>query len=264
MEDSVLFHQTDCVLPRDVPWMFGIVYSLVWFGIFCFLVVRMSQLKKEHVRKFAYCTVVYHISLELLFLSTYVQEGFYELAAVFLTVCYVFILLLMTLIMVHMLQLSSKEKVENIYALMQVCIGVEIGLGILCSLFVRTEYFNLVLLTLLLTNQLFSSVATFMCYRYTNKLLMKMMKDEGEHSTLIQRVGGMQKNWIKLLGSVHVVPTIIVGLWIFYGYLPYQFVFCYGTLFVGTLSTIGLVSFFPHYLPPQVPTRKSSEEEMEE
>ena len=257
MEDSLFFHQTECMLPRSVPWIFGIVYSLVWFVIFCLLVLRMSQLKKEHVRKFAYLTFIYHMSLELLFLSTYVQEGFYELAAVFLTVCYTSIIVLMTLIMVHMLQLSSSGKVEHIYALMQVCVGIEVGLGILCILFTRTEYFNSVLLTLLLSHQFFSTVATVMCYRYTNELLRKM---DGEHSTLIQRLDGMQTKWIKLLGSVHVVPSIFVGLWIANGYLPYQFVLCYGTLSVGTLSTVGLMSFFPHYVS-HIPTRKSSEEE---
>ena len=251
--DSIMFHHETCSLSKTIPRNFGLVYSVIWFAICCHLIERMRRLTKTKVLFFSRCVFIYHTSLELLFLSTYIQEGFYELASIFLTVNYLSIIGLMTMIMVHMLQFSMHHyhhvQVDRIkakfYVLLRVGMSSVFILGCGCFLFARTIYFNRVLAALLLTNQFCSTTATVLCYKYTNDFLIKSLKDEPDHAELIQRTKSMKNTWVKLLGSVHIVPLTMVTLWFSYGYLPYQFVFCYGTLTVGTLSTIGLVSLIP-------------------
>ena len=261
MIDSIMFHHETRSLPKVIPQIFGLVYSVVWFAISCHLLAHIRKLTKPRTLFYARCIVVYHLSLELLFLSTYVQEGFYELASISLTVTYLSIIGLMTLIMVHMMEFSMphyhrlrvNQMKDKFYVLLRIGMGVVSILGIACFLFARTMYFNRVLVALLLTNQFCSTAATVLCYKYTNEFLTKTRKDLPEDSDVIQRTKAMINTWVKLIGSVHIVPVTMVSLWFVYGYLPYQFVFCYGTLSVGTLSTVGLVSFFPRYSSDRQP-----------
>jgi hypothetical protein len=184
-------------------------------------------------------------------LSVTAQGGFYEFAAVFLTLSYIFMLILMTVIMLHMLQFSNvlhSTKVERMKSvsntLMGIGICIEIAFGLSVMHFARTEYHNHILLTFILVHQSISGCSTVLCYKYTNEFVAKALKDGG-HSELLERILGMRNTWIMILGGELLIPTLIGAAWAMYGFLPHQWIVIYFCQLSGTIASLGILPLLP-------------------